>query len=104
LSIDRTSTSRHVQQSARTTPRTTAAGTVGSSGFEMAARAKTRTSSVRFTTAAPVAVTLRYVAVLRNGLSTRASSAHSTPTGAIFTAPSAASVVTIVSTITGGHP
>src|SRR5262245_51038416 len=97
LSIDRTSTSRHVQQSARTTPRTDAAGSVGYSGFEIAARANTRTSSVRFTTAARVDVTLRYVAVSRNGLSTMVSSDHSTPIGAMFTAPSAASVVTIVS-------
>jgi hypothetical protein len=59
LSIERTSISRHEQQSARTTPRTTAAGRVGYCGFEIAARAKTRTSSVRLTTATLVASTLR---------------------------------------------
>src|SRR6516165_8554354 len=100
LSIDRTSTSRHVQQSARTTPRTATAGTVGYTGFEIAARANTRTSSVRLTTAALVAATLRYVAVSRNGLRTIASSAHSTPIGAILIAPSAPRLVTMDSTIT----
>src|SRR5438876_10348863 len=85
-SIDRTSTSRQEQQSESTTPRTTLAATVGCAGFEIAARANTRTSSVRFTTAAPTAATLRYVAVSRNGLRTMASSPQSTPIGAQFTA------------------
>src|SRR5689334_25231486 len=65
----------------------------------MAARAKIRTSSTRLTTAEPTAVTLRYVAVSRNGFSTMRSSPHSTPIGAQFTAPSASTVVTIDSTI-----
>src|SRR5689334_24117983 len=65
----------------------------------MAARAKIRTSSTRLTTAEPTAVTLRYVAVSRNGFSTMRSSPHSTPIGAQFTVPSAATVVTIDSTI-----
>src|SRR5687768_8210136 len=73
LSIAATVTSRHEQQSASVTPRTTVAGTVGGCGFEIAASANTRTSSVMLTTATCVAVMLRYVAVWRNGLNTIAS-------------------------------
>jgi hypothetical protein len=58
---------------------------------------------MRFTTAARVAETFRYVAVSRNGFSTivspAASGSHSTPIGAQFTAPSADIVVTMVSII-----
>src|SRR6476659_6595989 len=102
LSIDRTRSSRQEHATLRTTPRTTAAGRTAYDGFEMAARANTRTSSTRFTTAARVATTLRYVAVSTNGLSTGASSppVHSTPIGAMFTAPSVSNVVMIVSMIT----
>src|SRR5580765_6564577 len=102
LSTDRTLSSRHEQQSARTAPSTTIAGTVAYSGFEIAARANTRTSSVRFTTAAPVATTFRYVAVSRNGLRTIESSLHSTPIGAqlIVRCEPPDTVVTIVSMIT----
>jgi hypothetical protein len=56
-----------------------------------------------FTTAARVATTLRYVAVSRNGFKTIGESSvpsHSTPIGAQFTVPSAATVVTMLSTIT----
>src|SRR5262245_27114989 len=105
LSSDRTFNSRHEQQSARTAPSTTAAGFVAYSGFEIAARANTRTSSVRFTTAVPVATTFRYVAVSRNGFSTIPSSLHSTPIGAqliVLSAPPEI-VVTMVSMITGDH-
>ena len=50
--------------------------------------ANTRTSSARFTTATRVATTIsRYVAVSRNGFSTMASAAHSTPIGAQFIGP-----------------
>src|SRR5438093_11637098 len=99
LSIDRTSSSRHEQQSARTAPRTTVAGTVGCGGFETAARANNSTSSVMLTTAVPIDVTFRYVAVSTNGLRTIDSSLHSTPIGAQFTVSSAPTVVTMVSTI-----
>src|SRR5689334_172427 len=94
LSIVRTSTSRHEQQSASTTPRTTTAAVVGYSGLEIAALANTRTSSVRLTTAIRVAVTLRYVAVSMNGLRTIDSSFHSTPIGAQLTRPASSMVVT----------
>src|SRR5262245_59057839 len=70
----------------------------------MAARANTRQSSVRLTTAARVATTLRYVAVSRKGLRTIASFPHSTPIGAQLMAPSAATVVTMLSTIIWGGP
>src|SRR2546422_11720698 len=70
LSTDTTLNSRHEQQSASTTPSTTVAGTVSYDGFEIAARANTRTSSVRFTTAAPVAVTLRSGGGSRDGFRT----------------------------------
>src|SRR5262247_4737152 len=105
LSSDRTFNSRHEQQSARTAPSTTAAGFVAYSGFEIAARANTRTSSVRFTTAEPVATTFLYVAVSRNGFRIIASSRHSTPIGAQLTVRSdpPETVVTIVSMITRGH-
>src|SRR5262245_4932022 len=104
LSTETTSSSRHEQQSASTTPRTAVAGPVSYVGFEMAARAKSLMSSVRFTTAVRVATTLRYVAVSMNGFSTMAASPHSTPIGAQLTVPSSATVVTIVSTITGRSP
>src|SRR5688500_8575077 len=107
LSIARTVTSRHEQASASTTPRTAVAGSVAYSGFEIAARANTRTSSMRLTTAARVAETLRYVAVSRNGFRTivspSTSGSHSTPIGAQLMAPSAATVVTIVSMITSSR-
>jgi hypothetical protein len=108
LSIAVTSSSRHEQASARTTPRTVCAGTVSYAGSLMAARANTRTSSMRLTTAARVATAFRYVVVSVNGFSTMASGSvpgsHSTPIGAQFTTPSAAIVVTIVSTITRRPP
>src|SRR5262245_44842056 len=44
-------------------------------------------------------MTLRYVAVSRNGLSTITSSPHSTPMGAQFTRSSASTVVTMLSMI-----
>src|ERR1043166_3311490 len=87
LSMDATFSSRHEQQSASTTPSTTLAGTDSYDGLEIAARANTRPSSVRFTPATPVAATLRYVAVSRNGLRTIVSSPHSTPIGAQLIAP-----------------
>src|SRR5688572_21335378 len=105
LSIAVTVTSRHEQQPASTTPRTMLAGTVGGVGFEIAASANTRTSSVMLTTAVFVAAILRYVAVWRNGLKTMASGdaagSHSTPIGAQFTAPASSRVVTMASTIMG---
>src|SRR5215207_9966477 len=102
-STERTRSSRHEQATSSTTPGTTAAGNTSAVGLEIAARAKRSASSVRLTTAAPVATTFRYVVVSRNGLTTIASSPHSTPIGATFTAPSGATVVMIVSMIMVAH-
>src|SRR6476646_10295669 len=57
-------------------------------------------SSVRFTTATPVALRLRKVVVSRNGFKTIVSSPHSTPMGAKLMTPSGSLLVTMVSTIT----
>ena len=54
-------------------------------------------SSVRFTTAAPVARRLRSVRVPRNGLITIRSAPHSTPIAPQLTLPSGLIVVTTVS-------
>ena len=71
------------------------AETVGAEAVPIAPRAKSSTSSVRFTTATPVARTFRNVVVSRNGLSTISCSSHSTPMGATLTTPAASTVVTI---------
>src|SRR5688500_1383029 len=81
LSIASAASSRHEQQSASTTPCTSTAGTVGYSELETAARANSRTSSTRLTTAARLATTFRYVAVSTNGFRTLEVSPHSTPIG-----------------------
>src|SRR4030095_11593851 len=96
LSIDLTVSSRQEQAAASETPRTAIAGRTGYSGFEIAARANTRTSSIRFTTHTLVASTFLYFPVSRNGLSTGGSSppVQSTPIGAMFTAPLSSMVVT----------
>ena len=97
----RTSSSRQEQAASRTTPRTAVAGAVGNTGFQIALSAIRSTSSVRFTTAAPVAWMFRNVVVSRKGLSTITSSPHSTPMGAKLGRPSGSSVVTIDSTMKG---
>src|SRR3989449_1037141 len=101
-SIARTSSSRHEHAASSTAPRTTAAGSAGNCGLEIAARANSRTSSVRFTTAALVALRFLNVAVSRNGLMTISSSPHSTPMGAKFTRPAAPLVVRVDSEVTRG--
>src|SRR3954451_12153986 len=58
-------------------------------------------SSVRFTTAAPLARRFRKVVVSRKGFSTMTSTPHSTAMGAKLMRPSPSIVVTIVSMITG---
>src|SRR6266516_3537182 len=103
-SMDRTSTSRHEQAASSTTPRTTLAGAAGNWTSDVAPRAKSITSSVRFTTAAPVSRKLRNVVVSRNGLMTISASPHSTPIGAKFTLPAGSIVVRIDSMITGRTP
>ena len=89
--------------SSRRAPRrsTTIAGTVAYCGFEIAARANTRTSSVRFTTAAPrrhdVAVGRRFQKRLQDDRVVAPLDAHRR---AVDRAPSLGTVVTMVSTIT----
>ena len=96
-SIASTRTSRHEQASSSTAPATPAAGRVGGCGSSSAAWLKSRMSSVRFTTAAPVARRLRSVRVPRKGLMTIRSSPHSTPIAPQLTVPSGLIVVTTVS-------
>src|SRR4051794_39933600 len=59
------------------------------------------TSSVRFTTATPVALRFRNVVVSRNGFNTIIWSPHSTPMGAKLIEPFGSTVVKMVSTISG---
>src|SRR5437588_1169711 len=99
-----TRTSRQEQAASSTTPGTTAAGRAGNSTLEIAPRANSMASSVRFTTAAPVASRFLNVVVSRNGLMTISSSPHSTPMGAKFTAPRASTVVRMDSMITAPAP
>src|SRR5205807_493463 len=99
-----TRTSRQEQAASSTTPRTTVAGLAGNATLEIAPCANSKTSSVRFTTAAPVASRFLNVVVSRNGLMTISSSAHSTPMGAKFTAPRASMVVRMDSMITAPTP
>ena len=103
LSIARTSTSRHEQQSANTTLHepTPQVRVAYCRVCDYAARANTRTSSMRFTTAARVATQIAIGRRVEKRRGTTAPSPHSTPIDAQFTVPSSAMVVTIVSTITG---
>src|SRR4029077_13261569 len=82
-------------------PRTAVAGVAGKTGLPMALSAISRTLSVRFTTATPVAETFRKVVVSRKGLRTMTFSSHSTPMGAKLGRPSGSSVVTIDSMMKG---
>ena len=70
---------------------------VGGCGSPSAAWLNSRMSSVRFTTAAPVARRLRSVRVPRKGLMTIRRSPHSTPIAPQLTVPSGLMVVTTVS-------
>src|SRR5690606_40151742 len=84
-SASSTSTSRQEQTSASTTPRTFSAGIAGKTGEEIAPWAKQYTSSIRFTTACPVATRFRKVVVSRYGLIVSRSSPQTTPIGAKLT-------------------
>src|SRR5216117_744703 len=99
-----TLTSRQEHAASSTTPRTAVAGTAGNWTVAIAPCANSMTSSVRFTTAAPVSRRFLNVVVSRNGLMTISCSPHSTPIGAKLAVPAGSRVVRIDSMITAPIP